>query len=1174
MCVHGLTFVLVSRHRPGSASGVLLSKWLGESGADVMASMVGSESMTSSDWMLLALSSVGQDSQRKVGEAFVQRLLEKNDIHPAAAILLGLGDSAEAIEVYYSRAYYMEAVLLACLTTPNDWPHQSRIVRKLGETAVMQGQAELAARCFSCTGIESGDAPGAAQPAQKVPEILSPPLSPPSAGSVTGSIPGRMSVKNSALKLITDFGDKNAPGPRLLSTDNTPVVGAGVTPIAESALSPGGAGGWYRPSVRGGRDVTSRDPSSARTATPGAYKRRRLPSRGTSNLETPVESTPLASIIRSTGGDKLDQRSRTRSRATSISGVSTDASARPSEPVTVLSAAKFDPERNPNRNSRDSLPSPSQGMMAALQKGTRVRNGSRGRIPEGLHLQVTETVEDGLSSGYSGAPSASGSEMLTGGILSSTLSASGTEASTYSMKGKSMDRFINSLEHANYNQRQQRSDRSTRAPSRESKSRARARDTSEVRGGAGPRVIKPAKRSPSSPAPMSPEEADHYRKSEQYDDERYYSLASPAGSRNERARSRSNVRGASRVRSASKASRRAESPSRGNARSGSRVGDRVISRSASRQASPDRAGPNDRGRSQQRYDHSGRRSPSSPLPMGPEGEQPKPEGNAEDAYVDAGRQRHRSTSRRPGGRAASTRREPSPDGQKSRQSSRPAVARARTDTTGSSYALSRKEQAARELEQRRLSLVRRPSAPAIPLPSDLQKIPRPPLANRSVTDLTDYSASYLGPDADMHGFTNSRSQSVEPEMAMRYNEIQRSQTADPEAMMRYAPKMNTGTSTSSVPIGLPATPRAMRHPRYMSTDPNERDAIPAVPQIPDNAQQLSPVSYTAAQPDSDAIAPLLPSTVYGQRMQQAPPRAASAPPKHDVPIMLPSHTFKSKNASGSRRHSGGRTGQIRRVSPTDIPGSVTVTQPSITASIDETLHDSHVVIVPEAAPPPLLPELQHLAGPPPPPPPPTMFSNNQPNQGGLGVINITMDDQKQNVHVVDVSNTPASVSLPSASRATSPPVSQLSHRRGRGSISSEAGSTGLGSRIRNAAERMRSSSRSRAISPPLESFNRHLPYESFPPPMTRDNLALHEKNYMPAGSNNGQMPPPPPPVPPMPAGGSSGLVEHVIPPDNASNQGKRGTPFSGYRHPKEVRANMPPDQLQSGVVQPVEAGMI
>lgn len=126
----------LARHSPGSAAAVLLSKWLGDLGADFMASMVGSESMTSSDWMLLALSNMGQGSQKKVGEAFVQRLLEKGDIHPAVAILLGLGEHNDAIEVYVSQKHYMEAVLLTCLIFPTDWQRQSFLVRKWGRSSM------------------------------------------------------------------------------------------------------------------------------------------------------------------------------------------------------------------------------------------------------------------------------------------------------------------------------------------------------------------------------------------------------------------------------------------------------------------------------------------------------------------------------------------------------------------------------------------------------------------------------------------------------------------------------------------------------------------------------------------------------------------------------------------------------------------------------------------------------------------------------------------------------------------------------------------------------------------------------------------------------------------------------------------------------------------------------
>lgn len=84
---------------------MLLSKWVGDIDADVMAS----ESMSSSDWMLLAMLSGfgGQNSTKKVGHAYVQRLLEERDIHAAATILLGLGDHNDAVEVYVSHHQYM-----------------------------------------------------------------------------------------------------------------------------------------------------------------------------------------------------------------------------------------------------------------------------------------------------------------------------------------------------------------------------------------------------------------------------------------------------------------------------------------------------------------------------------------------------------------------------------------------------------------------------------------------------------------------------------------------------------------------------------------------------------------------------------------------------------------------------------------------------------------------------------------------------------------------------------------------------------------------------------------------------------------------------------------------------------------------------------------------------------
>lgn len=134
-----------SRHPAGSANRILLAKWLGDMDADIMSTS--SESMTSSDWMLLALSGIGnQASQYKLGRAYTQRLLESGDLHAAATIMIGMGDYNDAIEIYGSHHKYMEALLVACLFYPSVWERQSHLVKKWGEWAIKNGQKELAIR--------------------------------------------------------------------------------------------------------------------------------------------------------------------------------------------------------------------------------------------------------------------------------------------------------------------------------------------------------------------------------------------------------------------------------------------------------------------------------------------------------------------------------------------------------------------------------------------------------------------------------------------------------------------------------------------------------------------------------------------------------------------------------------------------------------------------------------------------------------------------------------------------------------------------------------------------------------------------------------------------------------------------------------------------------------------
>ena len=133
------------RHPIGSTNRILLAKWLGDIDMDIMT--MSSQNMTSSDWMLLALSGIGgQAAQHKLGRAYVQRLLEAGDVHAAATIMIGMGDHNDAIEVYVSHRKHMEALLLTTLFLPAVWERQEQIVKKWGEWALQHGQHQLAAR--------------------------------------------------------------------------------------------------------------------------------------------------------------------------------------------------------------------------------------------------------------------------------------------------------------------------------------------------------------------------------------------------------------------------------------------------------------------------------------------------------------------------------------------------------------------------------------------------------------------------------------------------------------------------------------------------------------------------------------------------------------------------------------------------------------------------------------------------------------------------------------------------------------------------------------------------------------------------------------------------------------------------------------------------------------------
>lgn len=1179
-------------HRPGSASGVMLAKWLGDMGADTMASMIGSESMTSSDWMLLALSSIGQDSQKKVGEAFVQRLLEKGDIHPAVAILLGLGEQNDAIEVYVSQGYLMEAVILTCLSFPSDWGRQSFLLRKWGEVSVQAGQPELAVRIFSCASVETSepwfspraqDAVYAAQQARLTdpPGATSPPLSPP---SVTGS--GRLTARNASLKLITSFGAKGAP---LTADDPTPLAVA-ATPIAESAISPRG-GGFAR--LRAG-ERTVREPSEARTATPGGFRKKRLPSKS-DIARAKQDAAEMATPLTAARNPGSRGQSRTGSRQRGTSSVSSVP-----EPTTALGPSVYDPNHPSGSENENSLPPPSHGAFRRRKEGSRKRT-SREKKPEGLMVEIHETNYN--AEAFTPGPSTQDTTSTSHSMIREQSLANAlnnpplTGTSLKNAKNRAIDAYISSVEEARVAKRHERASSRARAESRSrgpsrmradsrtSRASSAARDQSEGPTLDGSYYIPPGKRSPSSPVPMSPEEIAQATSREAEaaeaattDDEAFYKIASPVDSHK------------TGLPDTLLARRWSGEDAQGS-----------TSRTNARQRSPDRnqlSIEDARGRGDARGHGSSSRSPSSPLPLLlPE----KMQRQNDDTQSDGRRifTRSKSSARRQ--QDLQTRRAASRS-RHDRSLSRQPTSRADTasistvepsaERTGGSdtedvaesqrrpRTFTRKQLAARELEERRLSLARRPSAPPIPTPAQLTP-GRPRMSPRSQTELTNSPHSFMPP-------------------------LSRSATVDPDAMMKY--NRTTGTSTTSAPIGLPATPRAMRHPRYMNAEP-DRDA-PPMPEMPDNLSSLSgsnlsqltgsalsqmassslsqaapsslsQVSSVLSDPpkeeaEADAVGPLLPSTVFGMKGPQGPARSASAPPEKLMGRQV--HPAYNMNLpTSTKRLSAGR-GHIRKISP---PSLSNIDQPEI-SSIDQALYsnmDQDIVIVPEEepqGPPIMLPQLQHLAGPPPPPPPPTMFQQ-QPQHDDEGVIDVTIGgDEAPTMEAPDLSETPTSFpqSFPQPmSRAqTVSPSMQRHHRRGSASTSDT-----FGSRMRGVADKMRSSSRSRGGNPfpTLEPYNFRSPYETVLPPVPsshhsrKSSISRAKSPYEQAMADQQmQMPPPPPPPPAPPAAGEEWkFSETVVPPRSQSAMG-------GYRNPKEIRANMPPSHLQPGVYTPMQGGFL
>jgi hypothetical protein len=828
----------------------------------------------------------------------------------------------------------------------------------------------------------------------------------------------------------------------------------------------------------------------------------------------------------------------------------------------------------------DHMPSPAQGAFSHSNKTSRLRNGSRDRKPDGLSLRMADIVieDPGLATGTTSSsiqtygtisaasPSVRSNRSMQSRRTDVLPSPAITEASMKSAKIRSIDEYVNQVDEATHNRSNSKRPESRTRGATETRTISRSRAASTTSEPRGRRYIKPAKRSPSSPISMSPDDPAlqmHAFSKESSDDEKFYKIASPTESTmsQRRARSRGHATGTSQGRASSRAGRRAESTDpQGRPRSRSRP-----PMPQGRPHSPDRD-VGRRGRSRAMGDDVARRSPESPVSMMIGGvEETVPGRRPRDQSIgDKVRSRGVSANRasspdRKGPRERSQsakapmgepRRESPPRRASSRQMSRSRMPRLQTDFTDGPQTKN-KALAQRELEARRLSLARRPSAPSIPHPSEL-----------GLSRLAIYDEGFNIPSEQM---------------------LIRSHTADPEASRRYT-QSTLGTSTTSVPIGLPATPRAMRHPKYMTADPSEHDGVPAVPQLPSTYRPLDG-SQPPPPPPPPAEGGLLtlPTSVF-----QPPTRAASAPPEKAWNTAT-AQRRSSRQDSMNMRPPHQRMGSLNEivVSPLpapDSPEGVSAVFESSVVIIEDP--DSHRMSGE------ILPELQHLAMPPPPPPPIGFHSAQNASATSLGVINISIDESGRavtapTIDVISPSSPPATTGSPSAIR------------QGRSSANEvPPASTGMGAKLRGVRDRLRdrSASRHRAKSPPRVREYTRAPYESIPeppdferigsaPPMANrgesliqtlrlsgeeprngggsDRLqTLPSAAYMPGAASNVMRGPREILAQTTADQLQFGLDHSQLPPRPATtNPGSMGQ----REQMKTVRANMPPSSLQPGV---------
>lgn len=781
----------------------------------------------------------------------------------------------------------------------------------------------------------------------------------------------RMTPQNGGLRLITSFAASKNPHlfPGLQTDDHTPINNAAVTPIAESALtrsavSPGGLGSYRLNITRSLDHAMTRDGRS------------RLASIGETPVDVEPQSAPFAARLRANapptpvdsgsdragkGGLKLDtSRPSSRSQRAVESASS------------LLTSARYDPHSTPVQNNIYSPEEPQTALRPSVQAFARqdsiegraenednqASTGHRGKKPDGLSLQMLpahERAESRLSQKNGASisrPATTDTRATDRAGFEFTPPHTGDSMrvmSPLSVSGRSTDQYISSLETAQYH------DRARSRNSNQQGKEGRVSSKSEMqRYDDDVRAMSASKRSPRSPVPMSPH--DIRMLSTSSIDSAYNSTSTSqaeSSSTRYRRRESTSTAGGGRRRDRSRSSagglRRKTSVSARNGTAGSIVGN-------------DTSG---RGRSTSRKEGTSARSPPSPLPMVPSEDDLQARSSIEPGsafrFVSQDRSRlHRSVSRRPHERGSSARRDTSPDRRKNRSLSRQrdssgvrsrgssdvvknAQSRAAAETsddeinvrqtrTGALEKLDalaeslrqehktrtgadrKRELAQAELEARRLSLARRPSAPPIPLPGHV-------------------------------GHIKSASDGVS-QRPLLHKHVS-------ESVLR-----STARSTNSYSRDRPDTPRAMERPQEHEQDHKPiRVAANHESQSSDDTTFLLPArTYTPMGSRVTNIAETDASVYISAQM----PRHAAYDPQVAAPY--------ASAVNGARAHSP----DVRRSRAKEQPiEPLTADAPIVVGSPVGSEVENYRLSTMEAGPG-IIPELQHLLVPPPPPPPPSL----------------------------------------------------------------------------------------------------------------------------------------------------------------------------------------------------------